>query len=382
LRSKKMLFVIVSVIFVFILSGCLNNQSGSSSSSSGQNDTNTSSGGGSSDQTFNWRLASVWAEGSTQYMHDERFVNTVNELSNGRLNIKLHSVGELAPANQVLDLVSGGTVEMGADWPNYWSGKNTAFELLGSQAMGLTNWDYFLWINQGGGLEAYNEIYGKFNTVYFPHTISGMESGIRSNKPIETLADLKGMKVRMAGLIQSELAKQLGATPVTLATQEIYEAAQRGVIDALEYSSPWSDEIFKMHEVTKFWLTPGWHQTSSAYGVMINKDAWDTLPEDLQKIIEKASKVTMTVNSAEYAYKDAQAAQKMVNEYGITTTRLSEADMQKLTDMTNAIVEKLASENPDFKKVLDSQLKYLEMYAPYRDLQGEWGFGNNMKVPK
>jgi TRAP-type mannitol/chloroaromatic compound transport system substrate-binding protein len=375
LKIKRILYLVTSLVLVLFLAGCLNNSPGTESKS-------PSNSGEDSGETFNWRMASVWAEGSIQYEHDKNFVDTINTLSNGRLNIKLHSVGELAQANQVLDLVSGGTVEMGGDWPNYWSGKNTAFELLGSQAMGLTNWDYFLWINEGGGSDAYNEIYGKFNTVYFPHTISGMESGIRSNKPVETLEDLKGMKIRMAGLIQSELITQLGATPVTLATQEIYEALQRGVIDASEYSSPYSDEVTKMYEVTKYWLTPGWHQTSSVYGSMINQEAWESLPEDLQNVIEKASKITQTQNSAEYAYKDAEAAQRMVNEYGIETTALSEDEIERLRDMTNAIVEKLAGENPDFDKVLNSQLDFLKMYAPYRDLQGEWGFGNNMKVPQ
>ncbi|MBT2690642.1 TRAP transporter substrate-binding protein DctP [Bacillus sp. ISL-47] len=375
MRSKKSIVLMFTMMLVLLLAGCLNNSTPAS-----KGDSSSSSNSGSGGESFNWRMASVWAEGSLQYEQDERFVNLVNQLSNGRLNIKLHSVGELAPANQVLDLVSGGTVEMGGDWPNYWSGKNTAFELLGSQAMGLTNWDYFLWINQGGGMEAYNEIYGKFNTIYFPHSISGMESGIRSNKPIESLEDLKGMKIRMAGLIQSELIKQLGATPVTLATQEIYEALQRGVIDAAEYSSPYSDEVTKMYEVTKYWLTPGFHQTSSIYGAMINKDAWAKLPEDLQAVVEKASKAAQTENASQYAFNDAEAAQRMVNEYGIETTELSDEEMAKLHDMVSAIVEKLASENPDFEKVLNNQLEYLKMYAPYRDLQGDWSFGNNSKV--
>ncbi|MET3504561.1 TRAP transporter substrate-binding protein [Halalkalibacter oceani] len=364
----KHLFITMFVFFMSLsLAGCL--QPSSTESNDGPNNTST--------EVYNWRMASVWAEGSTLFDYDKTFVDTVNELSNGRLNIKLHSVGELAPADQVLETVSNGTVEIGGDWPNYWSGKNTAFDLLGSQALGLTNWDYLLWINAGGGQELYNEIYGQFNTVYFPHTLFGMESGIRSNKPIESLEDFKGMKIRLAGLIQSRMAEELGAVPTTIAGQEIYESLQRGVIDAAEYSTPSSDDVAKLHEVTDYWLTPGWHQTSSLHGAVINKDAWEQLPDDLKNVVEKASKVTMSMNTATAAYMDAEAAERMVNEYGIITTQLSDEELDEMQTIKMNIVEDLANENPDFKKVLDSQQAFLRMYAPYRDLQGDWGFGNN-----
>jgi len=332
-------------------------------------------------KTFDWKMISTWGEGSLQYENDKYFVDLVKKLSNNRINIKLHASGELAPANQVLDMVSKGTVQMGSDWPNYWSGMNTAFDLLGSQAIGMTNWDYLLWIEQGGGRDLYNEIYGKFNTLYFPTSISGMESGIRSNKQINSLDDLKGMKIRMAGLIQAQLAQAVGATPVTLATTEIYEALQRGVVDGAEYSSPAADEMLKIHEVTKYWLTPGWHQSSSVYGVAINQDAWNSLPDDLKVIVEEASKAAVLSRSAFYAYGDALAAKRIL-ESGVQTTQLPDSDMQKLREIRAEIMSKLAGENPDFAKVLKSQQDYLNNYANYREMQGDWSFGTNSIIPE
>lgn len=363
-------YLIILIFFIVLLSGCVKNQTSEQTASS-------ASGNG---EKIEWRMISTWGEGSVQLEFDKKFVETVNELSNGMINIKLHAVDQLAPADQVLDTVSNGTVEMGGDWPNYWSGKNNAFDLLGSQAMGFSMWDYFLWINQGGGLDLYHEIYGQFNTVYFPHTISGMESGIRSNKPIHSLDDFNGLKIRVAGLIQSELTERLGAVPTTIPTHNIYESLQRGVIDAAEFSTPYADEIIKLQEVTKYWLTPGWHQTSAVYGVMINKDAWDSLPEEYKDIFYKASLITMAQNSTSYAYNDALSAQKMINEYGIEVTSLSEEEVQEIGKMTKEIINRIASENPDFKKILDSQMEYLTMYADYRDLQGYWSFGNNLMV--
>ncbi|MEW9674519.1 TRAP transporter substrate-binding protein, partial [Ammoniphilus sp. 3BR4] len=330
------------LLFAIMATGCMKSQS-----------TTAPAGGNTPAQTYDWKMISTWGEGSLQYENDVYFVDLVKKLSNGRLNIKLHAVGELAPANQVLDMVSKGTVQMGSDWPNYWSGMNTAFDLLGSQGVGFSQWDYLLWMEQAGGRELYNEIYGKFNTVYFPTSISGMESGIRSTSPIRSLEDLKGKKIRMAGLIQSQLAQEVGATPVTLATTEIYEALQRGVVDGAEYSSPAADERLKIHEVTKYWLAPGWHQTSSVYGTSINKDAWASLPDDLKAVVEEASRASVLARSASFAYGDALASERIL-ESGIETTKLSDSDMQKLREIKNGIMSKLASENPDFDRVWKS----------------------------
>lgn len=145
-------------------------------------------------KVFNWRMASTWADGTFLIEAPKLFAELVSKMSQGRLNIKVYPVGALAPANQVLDIVSTGSVEAGDDWPSYWSGKNTAFDLLGSQVAGLIQWDYLLWFYEGGGMSLYNEIYGKYNCIYLPYAITGMESGIRSNKPINSLDDLKGPK--------------------------------------------------------------------------------------------------------------------------------------------------------------------------------------------
>src|SRR5699024_7435531 len=146
------------------------------------------------------------------------------------------------------------------------------------------------------------------------------------------------------------------------ATHEIYESLQRGVIDAAEFSTPYADEIMKLEEVTEYWLTPGWHQTAAVYGVIVNQEAWDSLPDEYKDIIEKASKITMTENSATYAYKDAQSTEKMINEDGIEVTNLSEEEIEHIGEITYEIINDLANENDDLANVLESQMDYLEMY--------------------
>ncbi len=364
-KSRVVLAVLIVMALLFTL-GCGGSKSKRADSQPG------------SQQTFNWKLASCWPDGTFLFEVDKRFCEVVDQLSNGRLKIKAHGVGTLAPANQVFDVVQKGTVECGGDWPAYWTGKNTAFDLLATQMFGFSNWDYYIWIYEAGGQDVYNKIYGKFNMTYFPTAITGIESGIRSNKPINKIADMQGMKIRFAGLIQGKTLQPFGVTPVSIATNELYEALQRGVIDAAEYSGPYNDDIMKIQEVTKYWLVPGWHQTSSVYGVMINNNAYNKLPDDLKRIVDYAAKVVSHEYTAKYAFRDAVSADKMIKG-GIKTTRLSAEEMDLLEKARTKASEDIAKENPDYAMVLKSQIDYLKKYETYRTLPGEWGFGRNWK---
>lgn len=326
-------------------------------------------------QTFNWRLASTWGEGSPLLESDRSFAQRVEQMSGGRINIKVFPAGQIGPANQVLDLVSSGAVEAGADWPNYWSGKNTVFDLLGSHVMGFTPADFYVWIYGYGGKKFYDEYYGKFNCVYFPHHAHDVESGIRSRKPLNSLADFNGLKVRMAGLIQGKLIQAFGAQPVSLALDEVYEAMQRGVVDACEISIPWVDETTKIYEVAQYWLTPGFHQTSSIHGILVNKKKWDELPDDLKFIVENAAKANHLERLAISTQNSSTSTEFMVTKADVKTNRVSEEDLLKLEEAKNKIMSELAAQNPDYNRVLKNQIEFVKQLAYYRDATSPWSFG-------
>ncbi len=330
----------------------------------------------SGEKVFSWRLASVWAEGFPLLESERSFAKRVESMSGGRVKIKVFPAGQIGPANQVLDLVSSGAVEMGGDWPNYWSGKNTAFDLLGSHVMGFNPDDYFNWIYAGGGLAFYEELYGKFNCVYFPHHAHDIESGIRSTKPIEKLADLDGLKIRMAGLVQGKFIQPFGAQPVATALGEVYEAMQRGVVDACEISTPVVDESTKIYEVAKYWLTPGFHQTSSIHGIMINKNKWNQLPNDLKAIIAEAARANHLTRLAETTVQSAEATNKMLAA-GVITTRLTDAELDQIEKARDAVMSDLAKQNPDYARILKHQIEFAKSFANYRDASQPWSFGRN-----
>jgi TRAP-type mannitol/chloroaromatic compound transport system substrate-binding protein len=235
-----------------------------------------------------WRLVSCWPSYSFLSQMEKRLAKNIYELSSGRLQITTYPAGELVPMQAVFDTVSKGAAEMGMDWATYWSGKNSAFDPLGSLPMALSQYDIINWYSQGGGRVIYNYIYGKYNMIYFVTGTTSCASGIRSRVPIRSLADLKGKKIRIAGKAAGYIMQKAGAVTVMTAPSEIAQALGTGAIDAAAFNTPALDLTLGL-AVAKYNIGPGWNMPSSVGGVMINKDAWNALPADLKKIIEIAA---------------------------------------------------------------------------------------------
>lgn len=330
------------------------------------------------EKTFNWRLASVWGEGLVMLESEREFAKKVEAMSGGRLKIKVFPAGQIGPTNQVFDLVRSGAVEMGADWAGYWTGKNTAFDLLGSHVMGFTPLDHAIWMYAAGGKQFYDELFGAHGIVYFPHHMADQESGIRSNKPIQTVDDLKGMKIRMGNFIPGKTIQAFGGQPVSMASDDIYEAIQRGVVDGCEMNTPLADYNAKLHEVAKYWLTPGWHQTQSLDGILINKKKWDELSDDLKAIVEVAAQAQFLQSLCTTTYGSIDATAKMI-ESGVITYRLSDEDLERIELARNAVFEEMAQANPDFARVLNHIIDFDKKMASYRENARPWSFGRTWK---
>jgi TRAP-type mannitol/chloroaromatic compound transport system substrate-binding protein len=329
-------------------------------------------------KVIKWKMTSTWPPSISLIEADEAFVKAVNHLCKGKLQIQFFTGGTLMPSYEVFDAVSNGVIQASGDWPNYWAGKDRVFDSLGSYPMGLTPMDYLLWIYSAGGLDIYQEAYGKFGMHYLVTGITPMECGIRSNKPIESLTDLKGMKIRMSGKTQGHLLKDLEAAQVAMAGQEIYQAMQKGTIDACEFSSPSSDWGMGFAEVTKFWAVPGWHQPASVMGVMINKKAWDELDPELQQTVQYAAKVaTLEFLSKQY-YDVIEYTQKFIDK-GIKINQYPAEDLEKVQTLINKHTEEIAQKEPLFKKSIKSQIEFRKKFAKWREMEGPFGFGYNPK---
>lgn len=329
-------------------------------------------------KALNWKMTSTWPPSISLIEADQAFVKAVNQLAKDKLKIKFFTGDSLMPSYEVFDAVSKGSIEAAGDWANYWAGKDRAFDALGAYPMGLTPMDYLVWIYKGGGLELYQEAYGKFGIYYLVTGITPMECGIRSNKPIESINDLKGMKIRMSGQTQGGLLKDLGAAQIAMSGQEIYQAMQKGTIDGCEFSSPSSDWGMGFGEVTKYWAVPGWHQPASVMGVMINQKVWDSLDKDLQETIKYAAKVA-TIEFMSKQYFDVIESTNLFLSKGIKINKYPLQDLEKVEALVNAHTEAIAAQNPLFKKIIKSQMDFRKNFARWRDMEGPFGFGYTPK---
>lgn len=331
-------------------------------------------------KTIRWRMSTTWTPSIALIDADRHFVETVNELAAGRLKIKFFDGGSLVPPFQIFDAVQKGTLDAGGDWPSYWSGKNTGFDPLGSYPNGLMAIDYMTWIYQAGGFEIYQEVYGKFGMVYLPYGITPMESGIRSNKQVRTNADYKGMKIRMSGRTQGKILQALGASQVMIAGGEVYQALEKGVIDAGEFCSPTIDWGMGFQEVSKYWTAPGWHQPACLLGASINKKKWDELGPELQALLKNAAQAGMIWSFTHYDYDNIEGTKNFADK-GITPDQLSDEDLAQIAKLANQFTMESAKENPLFAKVIYSQFKFMNDIAQWRGISTPYGYGRNIELP-
>ncbi|MDX5357220.1 MAG: TRAP transporter substrate-binding protein DctP [Rhodobacterales bacterium] len=328
----------------------------------------------------NWTMTTVWPASLELIEIDRKFVELANKLTGDDLTIELFDGGTLVPAGEVFGAVESGTVQAGADWPGYWAGRNTAFSPLATHASLFNAVDYVNWIQQWGGADIYNEVYGQFGMVYLPYGVTNNESGFRTKKPIRTTDDLQGMRLRLSGLEQGRLLTQLGGSQVSMAGGEIYQALERGVIDGAEFSTPNVDWSGGFQQVTTNWATPGWHQSSSVFGVMINKAAWDALSPETQEKLKIAADATM-LWSLSFTERRANDSYQQFKDAGIEITRMDDETLGKIQEMANSVIETVACENPLSAKVYLSQVTYLQDYANWRDASAPFNLGRTPNGP-
>lgn len=323
-----------------------------------------------------WTAETSWPTSITLWRGDRYFVDLVNTLAAGEIEIQYQEGGTFSSSTEMFDTVQAGALQMGTDWPSYWEGRNTAFSLLTSVPMIFSPGDYILWYWQAGGLELAQELYGKYNLMWLPHSVTGPESGQRSSRAVRTGDDYAGLKMRQCGRNQSRILEDLGGSAIFMPGGEIYMALDRGTIDAGEFSVPEVDWAMGMQEVTEYWVTPGWHQPGPVSGLIINKNAWDELPDRVKFIFHEAAKGTMLWAWSFFEYSSGEYTQRF-REAGTEITRLDEESLDRIQRATSQRILGDARENADHAKVAFSIYQYLMDIAEWRDIQSPFTWGGN-----
>jgi TRAP-type mannitol/chloroaromatic compound transport system substrate-binding protein len=316
-------------------------------------------------KTYRWKMVTTWPPGFPVLQEGaERFAEEVRKMSHGRVDIKVYAGGELIPALQSFDAVSQGTVEMAHGSAYYWAGKVPEAQFFSTVPFGMTPRGMNAWLYHGGGLELWREVYTPFNVVPFPLGNTGVQMGGWFNKEIHSVDDLNGLKMRIPGLGGKVFAKA-GGNPVLLAGSEVYTALERKTIDATEWIGPFHDHRLGLYRAAEHYYYPGWHEPGTVLELSINKRAWDSLPADLQAIIEQAARAENLTMLSEMEQKNASALDTIASMDGVQIHRFPDDVLATLKAMTNETLAEEAANNPKFKQVYDA-------YEAFRDQDNAW----------
>ena len=327
-----------------------------------------------------WRLASSFPKSlDTIFGAAEVFAKKVGEMTGGKFQISTHAGGELMPPFGVVDGVQNGTVEMAHTAPYYFFGKDPTFALDCAIPFGLNSRQMTAWMFEGNGLKLTREFYAKYNIVNIPMGNTGAQMGGWYRKEIKSLADIKGLKIRIGGFGGAVLAR-IGGGPQNIPGSEIYQALEKGTIDAAEWVGPYDDLKLGFYKVAPFYAYPGWWEGGPQLELHVNSKAYDGLSPEYKAIIECASTYGHVDMQAKYDAKNAAALKQLVAG-GAKLFRFPKDMMDTAFKEAMALYSEMGATNPTWKKIYED-------YAAFRRDQNLWfrfteaGFDDFMQAQK
>ena len=294
----------------------------------------------------------------------DTFAKRCAELSGGTLEIKVFAKNILVPAMQVFDACSASQIDAFHSGVYYWKGKNPAFSIFGGMPLGMLSEEMITWFKFGGGYELWRELYGKFNLYPLIGGTTGPQMGGWFKKEINSLADLKGLKMRIPGL-GGEVMKKLGVNPVLLPAGEIYTALERGTIDATEWVGPALDSMMGFAKAAPYYYT-GWHEPGSILELTFNKARWEKLSSEHRAIITAASEEMTATMLQEFRYKNAKALQQLPKQVQIKNFPPEFFDAAKKA--LKEVLQEQSAQSTDFKRVLESYNAFYALNKPWDDI--------------
>ena len=251
--------------------------------------------------TVRWRLASSFPKSlDTIFGSAEMFAKTVRALSGGKFEVSVHAAGELMPAFGVVDALQSSTIEMAQTAPYYYTGKNSIFAFGCAVPFGLTARQMDAWMDHGNGRKLMDAFYANYNIKSRSAGNTGTQMGGWYRKEIKTVADLKGLKFRMGGGLFGEAMQKLGVVPQNMPAGDVYQALEKGTLDATEFVGPYDDEKLGFNKVAPFYYYPGWWEGGAELEFFINAKAYAALPAEFQAIVDAATTVAARDMTAKY----------------------------------------------------------------------------------
>ena len=314
--------------------------------------------------TIRWRLASSFPKSlDTLFGVADVFAKKVSDMTGGKFTISTHAAGELMPAFGVVDGVQNGTVECANTAPYYFFGKDECFALGCAIPFGLNSRQMTAWMYEGNGLKLMREFYKAYNIVNFPMGNTGAQMGGWFRKPITSLADFKGLKFRVGGFA-GKVVERIGGVPQNIPGGEIYQALEKGTIDAAEWVGPYDDQKLGFYKVAQHYAYPGWWEGGPQLDLFVNQKAYDALSAEYKAIVEAASAYAHVDMQAKYDYRNAGSLKQLVAG-GAKLFPFPKDLMDAAFKESQALYSEISAKNPRWKKIYDD-------YATFRRDANLW----------
>jgi TRAP-type mannitol/chloroaromatic compound transport system substrate-binding protein len=311
-----------------------------------------------------WRLTSSFPKAlDTIHGAADVFAQKIGEMSGGKFQVTVHAPGELVPAFGVVDAVQAGTVEAGHTAPYYYFGKDDTFALGTAIPFGLNSRQLTAWYYDGNGTKLFREFYDQYNIVNFPGGNTGAQMGGWFRKEIKTVEDLKGLKMRLGGFAGKVLTR-MGVVPQNIPGGEIYQALEKGTIDATEWIGPYDDEKLGFQKVAKNYYYPGFWEGGAQLDFYINKAAFNGLSKEYQAMVESAAAYAHTEMQARYDARNPAALKRLVAG-GAKLLPFPKAVMDAAFKESMDLYSELSASNPNWKKIYTD-------YSAFRKDQNLW----------
>jgi TRAP-type mannitol/chloroaromatic compound transport system substrate-binding protein len=315
--------------------------------------------------TVRWTMVMPWPRNTPGVgTSAQRFADRVQAMSGRRLQIKLYGAGELVPPFQSFDAVQSGAAQIAHGTPYYWASKAPSLHFFTGVPFGLAAPELAAWLVHGDGRTLWQEVYAQFGVVPFYAGSSGVQAGGWFKKEIRSVDDLKGLRFRIAGL-GAEAMRRLGAATVTTPPGEITQSLLTGAIDAAEWIGPWNDRAFGLQKVAKFYYVPAFHEPGPGLEVIVNKAAWDELPDDLKAIVETSAMAASTDSYADFVLNNVRSFQPLIEADKVEVRTLPDEVIRALGKVSFEIYAEMAERDAMTKKVYDSFMSFLRQANDY-----------------
>jgi TRAP-type mannitol/chloroaromatic compound transport system substrate-binding protein len=320
---------------------------------------------------FQWKLQSANPAGTPHMTLLNRFASNVDRMSSGRLKIEVLTSGAIVNPFEILDAVNKGVVDCGQWWAHYATGKHPAGGLfsapLGGSGSGLDQMGQLAWYMRGGGRDLYVEYYQKIlkaDVMPFLYAPDGPECFGWFKKPVTSVAEFTKLRFRISSGLPSDVLKDMGGVPMNLAGQELIPAAERGIVDGVEWINPSNDLQLGLQDVFKYYSIQGLHQAIDIADVVFNGEKWRSLPPDLQAIVEVALTTSLFEAMLYFAHENAKALAQ-IKAKGVTVFDAPPDYAPAFIKSAKKVLATFEAKDPFFKKVLDSQRAFATVVVPY-----------------